>query len=65
MNRLSKECAAEVARLEALAGLVAAMLSTMSAVRSDERAALLHRCAATADGVARELAHLQLVEGRA
>ena len=65
MNRLTKASAAQLARLEALAGLVTAMLGTMPAVRADERAALLRRCAATADGVARELANLQLVEGRA
>lgn len=65
MNRMTKGSAAQLARLEALAGLVAAMLGTMPAVRADERAALLHRCAATAYGVARELANLQLVEGRA
>lgn len=64
MSTLTKNCAAELARLEALAGLVATMLGAMPAVRTEEREALLRRCAATADGVARELGLLELQEIR-
>lgn len=64
MNSLAKNSNAQLARLEALASLVAVMLGTMPAVNADERTALLRRCATTADGVARELASLQLVKDR-
>lgn len=59
MTRQSKAArAAQVQRLQAMAGVVEATLGAVLVARADEQAGLLRSCAVTADRIAGELAEL-------
>lgn len=58
MSSMPKARADQVKRVQALANLVAAMLSTALVARAEEQATMLRNCACLADTIAGDLAVL-------